>query len=226
MNVRAANIVWISGGMANQPPSNKRMGRRPNVVADNTPGGRMRGLRLKQGLSQEELADQIGIGRTQITKYEKGTHEVPEHVVLRTALRFAVTPAWIRYGDAQDDRVIAVQGNVGAGGHVEAIPYDSGRHVEIPASWDDATAFQVDGLSCYPLYEDGDIIVVRGERRLVETEFLNRMCVVETTDGRGLVKRVRRGSAAGTYTLESLNAPPIEDVVLSCARPVRMHLSR
>ena len=226
MNVRAANIVWISGGMAKKPTSPNRTGRKANVVVDNTPGGRLRALRLKAGLSQEELADQIGIGRTQITKYEKGTHELPEHVVLRAAMRFAVTPAWVRYGDAEDDRIATVQGLVGAGGHVEAVPYESGRHVEIPASWNDATALQVDGLSCYPLYEDGDIIVVRGEQRLIESEFLNRMCVVETADGRGLVKRVRRGTAAGVYTLESLNAPPIEDVELTSARPVKMHLAR
>ena len=94
----------------------------------------------------------------------------------------------------------------------------------IPASWSDAVALQVDGLSCWPTYDNGDIIIVRGEQRLTESEFLNRMCVVRRPKGwawsNAFGAAARRACPPGKHTF-----PPIEDVSLSSARPVRMHLS-
>lgn len=224
MNVRHANIVVIPGGMSFPPSTRSPAGRKSQVQDDSTAGGRLYGLRTRAKMTQEDLAEVLGVSRTQVSKYERDDGYMPDPVVMRAALRFSVTPSWIRYGDT-DGRMVRVVGRVGAGGHVEAIAYDDGRQIEVPASWSDATALQVDGVSCWPTYEDGDIIIVRGEQRLVEAEFLNRMSVVETVDGLGLVKRVRRGAQPGLYTLESPNAPPIEDVLLTSARPVRMHLS-
>lgn len=160
-----------------------------------------------------------------ISRYEKGEHDMTDAFVLRAAQHFGVTPAFLRYGDTEN-RMAKVIGLVGAGAHVEAIEQPPWRWVEVPASWDDVTALQISGTSCYPVYEDGDTVIVRGPRRRIEDEFLNRVAVVETDDGLGLLKKVRRGSGPGLYTLESPNAPPIEDVQLRSARPVRMHLPR
>lgn len=193
-------------------------------VSEETPGGRLRALRLSRRESQEDLADALGVSRTQVTKYEGGGHHLPDHVVERAAQHFGVTEAFIRYGDTET-RMARVVGHVGAGGHVEAIEHPPFRYVEVPSGWADAVALEVSGDSCWPIYEDGDTIVVRGERRLIEEEVLGKMAVVETLDGLGLVKRVRRGSQPGLFTLESPNAPPIEDVALSSARPVKARLT-
>lgn len=176
-------------------------------------------------MGQEELADHLGVGRPMISKYETGDHQLPDYVVERAGQVFGVTPAFLRYGDV-DSRMVAVRGMVGAGARIEAIENPPWRYVEVPASWGDAIPLQVSGTSCYPVYNDGDDLVIRGEQRLEEDEFLGRMCVVETDDGLGLVKRVRRGSEPGRYTLESPNGPPIEDVVLHSARPVRAHYQK
>ncbi len=160
-----------------------------------------------------------------ISKYESGLHEIPDHFIERASQHFGVTPAFIRYGDTEN-RMAQVAGLVGAGGRIEAIHLPPFRYVEVPASWRDAYALEISGTSGFPLYAEGDVVVIRGEQRLLEEEFLNRMAVVETDDGMGLLKRVRRGSGPGLYTLESLNAPPIEDVRLHSARPVRAHLPR
>lgn len=223
MNVRGANLLGISGRMTG--PARTRQGRPELPVDENTPGGRLRALRQMAKMNQEDLAEVLGVGRPQISKYENGTDEMRDYAIERASQHFGVTPAFIRYGDT-DARMARVVGRVGAGGHVEAIEQPPWRHLEVPASWEDALALEIDGNSCWPMYEDGDDIVVRGERRLILDEILGKMCVVETSDGLGMVKRVRKGSEPGTFTLESPNAPPIEDVVLSSARPVKLHVPR
>lgn len=223
MNVRAANIAAIRVGMS--PVSRPRRGRNPLPTDEATPGGRLRALRDGAKVGQEELAADIGVTRPMISKYESNAHAMPDYVVERIAQRFGVTAAFIRYGDVSS-RMAPVVGFVGAGARVEAVEQAPSRFVEVPASWGDAGALEIQGLSCYPIYEEGDIIVIRGEQRLVEGEILGKMCVVETADGVGLVKRVRRGATPGCYDLESPNAPTLEDVPLASARPVRLHVPK
>jgi len=200
------------------------MGRPPLPVDENTVGGRLRALREGARLGQEELAADLGVTRATLSRYENNAFPVADYVIERASQRFGVTPGFIRYGDIET-HMTRVVGRVGSGAHIEAIEHPPWRYVEVPASWTDAIALEIDGLSNYPMYEDRDIIVIRGEQRLLEEEFLGKMCVVETVHGLGLLKRVRRGSGPGVYTLESVNAPPIEDVQIASARPVRMKLS-
>jgi transcriptional regulator with XRE-family HTH domain len=200
------------------------MGRPPLPVEQGTPGARLRALRGGARQDQDEAASHLGVTRSTLSRYEAGVIPMPDYIVERASQLYGVTPGFIRYGDTES-RMTRVVGRVGAGAHIEAIEAPPWRYVEVPASWGDAVALEIDGLSNYPVYEDRDVIVIRGEQRLNEGEFLGKMCVVETDDGLGLVKRVRRGSEPGRYTLESINAPPIENVALVSARPVRLRLS-
>ncbi|PZU00933.1 MAG: hypothetical protein DI624_01340 [Brevundimonas sp.] len=225
MNVHNAHILGIGVGMTSRPPSRARPGRPDLPVDEMTPGGRLKALRLGAKMGQEDLAQVLGVQRPQVSRYENNANDMPDYVIERASQHFGVTAAFIRYGDT-DASMAKVVGMVGAGGHVEAVEAPPWRYIEVPASWHDAIALEVSGTSCWPIYEDGDTLAIRGERRLDEGEILGRMCVVETMDGLGLVKRIRKGSAPGLYTLESPNAPPIEDVMLASARPVRMHVSR
>jgi hypothetical protein len=54
-----------------------------------------------------------------------------------------------------------------------------------------------------------------------ESEVLNRLCVVQLTDGRAMVKRVMRGSEPQRFHLASTNAPLIENAELIWAAPVK-----
>ena len=49
---------------------------------------------------------------------------------------------------------------------------------------------------------------------------LNKDCVVKTDQGEGYVKKLINGAAAGTFTLLSYNASPIEHVRLLWAAPI------
>jgi transcriptional regulator with XRE-family HTH domain len=222
MHVRLAHNVATRPFMAAQRPK-PVMGRPPLPVDEDTPGGRLRALRMGAKEGQAEAANRLGISRTVLSRYETNILPMPDPVVERAAQAYGVTPAFVRYGDTEN-RMIVVSGRVGAGAHVEAIEAPPWRYVEVPSTWSDAVALEVNGLSCYPIYEDRDVIIIRGQHRLEEAEFLGKMSVVETSDGLGLVKRVRRGSGPGLYTLESPNAPPIEDVALASARPVKAAL--
>lgn len=224
MNVREANLLGI-GGLMTARRSTNRLGRPELPVEEDTAGGRLRALRKLAREDQQDLADALGVSRTQVSKYENAGHVMPDYIIERAAQHYGVTPAFLRYGDT-DNRMAKVVGRVGAGGHVEAIEQPPWRYVEVPASWRDAIALEVSGTSCWPIYDDGDDIVIRGERRLIAEEIIGRMCVVETVDGLGLVKRVRKGTQEGLFTLESPNAPPIEDVQLASGRPVKLHAPR
>jgi transcriptional regulator with XRE-family HTH domain len=224
MNVRVANVLAIGPAMT-QPPIRQRRGRQALPVDEATPGGRLRALREGRAEGQHDLAEVLGVDRPIVSKYEGNKHAMPDYIIERAAQHFGVTPAFIRYGDTSS-RMAEIVGVVGAGARIVAEHLEQKRYVEVPASWTDAIALDIEGLSCYPIYDDGDYLVIRGDRRLDEGEILGRMCVVETSDGIGLVKRVRRGSLPGLFNLESPNAPTLEDISVVSARPVRLHGTR
>lgn len=75
------------------------------------------------------------------------------------------------------------------------------------------------GDSGLPYYADGSLLVWSVRRYDVET-FVGRLMVCHLADERVVVKVIRWGSKAGFYTLESANAPAMEDVVVTCVSPL------
>ncbi len=210
----------------------KRRGRPPAPVDPNTSGGRLRALREAAGLSQDDLAAALQVDRSMISKYEDGRHDMGPEILKRAASRFEVTASFILFGEKVDyaHRSAPVVGRVGAGAEVEAIQDANPELIEVPADFADAQAFKVEGESCLPIFEPGDILVVRGSASASEGEFLNRFCVVETDEGLGYVKSVVRGMTVPgqgqLYTLESPNADNIPNVRLKRVRPISMRILR
>lgn len=230
-NVSVTHECLTNFGMA-VDTGKKPRGRPPKRVPENTAGGRLQRLRLDNGLGQKELADLLRIDRTMISKYEDGTHPLSPDQLLRLAERFSVTPSNILFGSDVEvaRRRAPIVGQVGAGAEVEAIQDANPELVEVPGDFADGQAFRVTGESCLPVFEDGDILVVKGSASAAEGEFLNRYCVVETSENLGFVKKVVRGpSVLGQgqlYTLQSPNAPPIENVQLKRVRPISIRILR
>ena len=46
------------------------------VFPDSTPGGRLRGLRAREGVTQRELAGKLGIQQHHVSEMEKGTRTI------------------------------------------------------------------------------------------------------------------------------------------------------
>lgn len=64
-------------------------------------GDRLRSLRIKNGYTQQEVAEKIGVTKATISKYEAGQRGI-NHVEEFAAL-FGVEPAYILFGKTMDE---------------------------------------------------------------------------------------------------------------------------
>jgi len=111
--------------------------------------------------------------------------------------------------------MVPVMGYVGAGAEVEPdfeqVPPEGLDQITLAIPLPgDMVAFQVQGISMLPRYDEGDVIIVWREQKRATDSFLGEEAAVRTGDGRRFLKTIRRGSQGG-YTLESWNAHPIEN---------------
>lgn len=65
------------------------------VALLNTPGKRIRILRMAVGLNQAQLAERIGAGQNTVSAWEKGARPVSAEVALRLAKELNTTAAFI-----------------------------------------------------------------------------------------------------------------------------------
>lgn len=116
---------------------------------------------------------------------------------------------------------IRVVGHVGAG--AEVFPFDDYAQgdgfEELEPLPTDAVAVMVKGDSMYPRYFEGERIIYIHDGGS-PSDYIGQECIVKLEDGRVLLKIVRKGSRKGLFTLESWNAPPIEDQKIEWAAPV------
>lgn len=184
-------------------------------------GDRIRRLRTLRGLSQDRFAEALDTNRISVNRWETGKAE-PSQATLRRLVAWANVPeAWLRYGNGSGPVTVAVVGAVGAAQTV--IPVEgSGVLDEIEAPFGtppDMRALIVKGDSMLPELSDGDYVLYREATQRIE-DLVGRRVVAQLEDGRVLVKRLRRGTALGRWTLESTNAAPLEDVAIIAAAKV------
>lgn len=212
----------------------KPRGRPPAKVDPNTAGGRLRALREQFDLNQEELSAVLRVDRSMVSKYEDGRHHMSPEALERAAKRFDVTPTFILFGEPVvfAERTARLVGRVGAGAQIEAVEVDYGE-VSLPAAFDNGSAFEVIGDSCIPIFEEHDIVVVRGDPRFDPREAVGRYCVVETFDDEfGYLKLVEDGiDLPGGRKLYNLISPnrevdPLYKRNIRSARPVELRILR
>lgn len=163
--------------------------------------------------SQHER-DERGLRQAQAEKYAKA---------------YRVSAGWLMLGEGTkrpipQDEEIPIYGKAGARERIHLIESDDHQPIDTvkPLRADDGYyAVIVDGASMLPTYRDGDVLFFRkGEG--ISASANGRDCVVVTDKDRIYVKRLARGSAPGTFDLQSY-APgidPIKDVKLISAWPV------
>jgi hypothetical protein len=139
---------------------------------------------------------------------------------------FRRDPLWLLFGDRFKDRQIQqlpVIGYVGTGAVVEPVDdHLQGAGLDtIPAPPDvrDGIGLIVRGTSMMPRYNPGDIVICENIERDL-TSLIGRECYIQLADGKVYVKKLRRGSEPGRFTLVSHNAEDIEDVQIVRAYPV------
>ena len=147
------------------------------------------------------------------------------------AVVLETTGAWLLEGvgpGIAQQSSVAVVGRIGAGAEIlpefEQIPPEGLFQVELPIPLPPHTvAFTVEGDSMWPRYNAGDVVVC-DEREHDITGIVGREAAVRTGDGKRYLKTIRRGQVAGTFDLESHNAPPIRNVTIEWAAPILMIL--
>ncbi len=190
-------------------------------------GERIRRARKTLGLTQQEFADQLEVTQPTVHRWEKGFYDPDEEALRRLSGMTKLTPAYFRYGDpgTSDDTVsVNLVGYVGAAAEIRPLDGHGNGHDSVeapPGEKLNTVAIKVQGDSLYQVYQDGDVIFYSRDGGLDEADFIGRECVVKLASGAIMLKRVMRGGQRGRYTLISYNAPPISDIKLEWAGPVR-----
>lgn len=121
---------------------------------------------------------------------------------------------------------VPVVGFVGAGGEIafndDFQKGDGLYHVDpMPDMPSGMIGLEVRGDSMLPLFRDGYVAFILRRQDGVENGALRDWAVARLTDGRTLLKQIRRSAQPGKFDLLSLNADPIEGVDLLWATPVQ-----
>lgn len=170
-------------------------------------------------LNYTEMARQVGIAHTTLTRlFAKDAKNALSSTTLNKISRhYGVEP--FKFGSGK----VPLVGHVGAGG--EVILYSESQikeMVEAPteAAEEGAVALDVHGDSMWPAYKNGDRIFYVKICDF-DTSYVGKDCVIELQDGRVLLKILRRGAMEGLFNLDSYNQPPMENIKIKWACPVK-----
>jgi phage repressor protein C with HTH and peptisase S24 domain len=189
---------------------------------------RLEWARIRAGHSSPRAAaEAFGWNKNTYKAREGGGRGIPDQDEVRKYARaFGVSFVWLLTGEGSPDRlnIVPVMGRIGAGAEImpefEQTPPEGLFQIEAPFPVpDDAIAFEVQGDSMWPRFDAGDVIICWREGRDPD-EIVGWEAAVRTSDGRRFLKRVLRGSAKGTFDLESHNATPIRGVHIEWAAEV------
>lgn len=185
---------------------------------------RIKEIRLRQGLTQEKIAEVLGKNKSQISKLENGGMELTSSWLEALAGVLHCRPQDLIADD--DAPGVPVVGYVGAGARVECVDScmkGAGlEEVEAPfgSNGRKILAVRVRGDSMLPMLEDGWLIFYQRDGDGVPPKAIGRLCVVKLPDETILVKKLRQGSKAGFYHLISHNSDAMFDQELLWASPV------
>lgn len=144
------------------------------------------------------------------------------------AQAFRVRPEWLYDGKGpmkgKADQFVPIIGRVGADTSGEVIfttGQVTGDLAPIPPGGSaDAAALEVTGGSMPWLARDGSLVYFETQRTPPTPDLLGYPVVVETEDGRVLVKLLLRGSGKGLYDLQSESGQIMSDVRLVWAAEI------
>ena len=175
---------------------------------------KLRAIMKQRSLNQTQLGDMLGVTQATVSRWFKGSEpEGPTREAINNLFDELQKEAGVGGGDT-----VKLKGRVGAGAEIYAIDSGEWEDVEAPSDYTDSTvAVEVSGDSMYPAYEDGTLLYY--SKLLPPEDMINKRCVVQLASEKIFVKILRKGSADGLWTLQSLNPlyPDMVDEVVEWA---------
>jgi DNA-binding XRE family transcriptional regulator len=194
------------------------------------PSDRLKEAREKAGFdSAKAAAEAMGAAVATYIQHENGTRGFPAKAAERYATFFRTTPEWLLYararrGSGAPPGLSRIIGRVGADASGSVIMTTAHESWDMapppPGGTPECVALDVRGDSMHTFAENGALIYFEDQRAPLDPELIGVPCVVETEDGRVLVKRPKRGSQPGLYDLESDFGPVMRDVRLVWAAEI------
>lgn len=182
----------------------------------------LRRLMKERNINAKQLGKAIGRNERLIYDWLVKTDAPRIDLLERAADALGVTLPELVSGEPHERQLVPVAGIVTAGDGWSV--YDDGGHDPIPlaVSGGEAVAVEVRGDSMLNYYKNGDILI--GIKKLGRslTELIGRDCIIETSDGKRLLKFVQKGSMKDRFNLRSHNIehPDIQNAELKWAAPV------
>lgn len=178
-----------------------------------TTGERIKMLRKEHNLTQEELGAKIGVQKAAIQKYEKGTvKNIKRDSLIKLAKCLDTTPEYllgweeppsnIEMIDDPDFVMIPIIGRVAAGiscfAETNIVDYEPVLRSDV-RDGEQYSFLRVVGDSMYPLFMDGDLVLVRCQSSVDSGSY-----AVVTIDGEdGVIKKIVYGK--DFIELQSIN---------------------
>lgn len=124
----------------------------------------LKDLRNQKKISQQQLANNIGVSRSTVAMWENGNSQPDNEMLLKLSAYFSVSVDYLLGNTANNALRIPVLGTITAGIPLEAIE-DIADYEEIPQEWarggNEFFALKIKGDSMLPEYRSGDVIIFK-----------------------------------------------------------------
>lgn len=192
-------------------------------------GNYIKELRTSKGLSQEELGKILGVQRAAVYKWEAGkVQNLKRETIKKLAEYFNVSPANFVELDSPEVAGVYVEfpviGEVAAGYDKIAIEDWTGDKIQVPQSYlkgkskDDFFVLQIKGDSMYPLYIDGDKVLILKQNAV---DYNGQVAVVIYNNDNGTIKKIEQRKNA--VHLIPIN-PQYQPIELNGAEIEELHI--
>lgn len=184
---------------------------------------RLKSLMDERGLNPTTLSRAAGLGPTAVRDIlENRVRSTRIETILKLSNALGVSVSWLVTGDDDFRARVPIVGVVSAGEGWTEQPDDGREYVDFTLGGDDMIAVEIHGESMLPTYRPTDILICRRQSGRAISDQIGKDCVLRTSDGRHLVKIVKKGNRPGLYTLKSYNPhfDDIDNVSLAWVAPV------
>ena len=177
----------------------------------------------RTGKTRSGLAKALGRSPSAVTDLLNGHRRLRADEIAIVSDYLGIEPPRLIGGGPLRPPKAPLIGYVGAGAIAHFYADGQGPFDEVPApdaASPKTVAVQIRGHSLGALF-DNWLVFYDQVRDAPDEALIGRMCVCGLSDGRVLVKALKRGQVAGLWTLLSNTEPPIYDVALDWAALVR-----